>query len=162
MTRLTDGIPLDIIVAAAGAAYGVTYPEMVGARRNEPVLTARMLAYWLARRMTTAGLLDIGRATGRDHTSVHSGQRRAEHLRATNAEFALVSDTVLATLMRLESAGLLAVSRSCDAPTIAQRILSNPHREAPRVTVHEIVALALAVAATTPTPPAIEKDHENE
>ncbi len=58
------------IQAAVAACQGTTVAEMLSARRTAGAVTARQLAMWLARWWTPASLPRIGRAFGRDHTTV--------------------------------------------------------------------------------------------
>ncbi|MFI5314327.1 MAG: chromosomal replication initiator protein DnaA [Myxococcota bacterium] len=61
---------LDEIVAEVTRAYGLA-PEALRSRSRKRVVTQpRQIAMYLARRYTVASLADIGRAFGRDHTSV--------------------------------------------------------------------------------------------
>ena len=61
---------LDEIVAETARAYGLA-PEALRTRsRKQVVVRPRQIAMYLARRYTAASLADIGRAFGRDHTSV--------------------------------------------------------------------------------------------
>lgn len=58
------------IQAAVATVMGTTVTEMLSDRRTAGAVTARQLAMWLARWWTPASLPRIGRAFGRDHTTV--------------------------------------------------------------------------------------------
>jgi chromosomal replication initiator protein len=61
---------LEEIVLETARAYGLE-PEALRSRsRKQVVVRPRQIAMYLARRYTPASLADIGRAFGRDHTSV--------------------------------------------------------------------------------------------
>jgi chromosomal replication initiator protein len=61
---------LEEIVQETARAYGLA-PEALRSRsRKQLVVRPRQIAMYLARRYTAASLADIGRAFGRDHTSV--------------------------------------------------------------------------------------------
>jgi chromosomal replication initiator protein len=61
---------LEEIALETARAYGLA-PEALRSRsRKQVVVRPRQIAMYLARRYTSASLADIGRAFGRDHTSV--------------------------------------------------------------------------------------------
>lgn len=154
-----DEIALEVIMNASAAAFGVTYMRLVGGRdSSQPVVRARRLACWLARRMTTHSYPQIGRAMGRDHTTVIAAERAAEHQRTIDIEFAVISNTALSTLMTLERVGVLALAQRSDPVEVARRVLADPGRQALGLSLHDIVAMALAVAANAPTTTEQEAD----
>ena len=62
--------------------FGVSKYDMDGIRRTGPLIRARHIAMYLAKRTTTCSLPQIGRHFGnRDHTTVLSGIRKIEALR---------------------------------------------------------------------------------
>lgn len=61
---------LDEIVGETARAYGLTPESLRSRSRKQIVVRPRQIAMYLARRYTQASLADIGRAFGRDHTSV--------------------------------------------------------------------------------------------
>jgi chromosomal replication initiator protein len=61
---------LDEIAAVVTRAYGLDADALRGRSRKRVVVQPRQVAMYLARRYTPASLADIGRAFGRDHTSV--------------------------------------------------------------------------------------------
>jgi chromosomal replication initiator protein len=67
---------------AACEHYGVTLAEMLSPRRASWV--SRNVAMYLARRLTTSSLPQIGRAFGRDHSTVYGACRRIERLVAAD------------------------------------------------------------------------------
>lgn len=76
------------ILDAVAAATGVGVPALRGRQRTRPVARARHAAYWMLAQHTSLSLPAIGaRLGGRDHTSVLHGLRRANVLRAEDANF---------------------------------------------------------------------------
>ena len=75
------------IFAAVSEASGLSVRQIKGKRRDAKTYRARMVVYDLARETMSAKLTCIGRATGRDHTSVLHGINRCAELRATDPEF---------------------------------------------------------------------------
>jgi chromosomal replication initiator protein len=61
---------LDEIVAETARAYGQTIEALRSRSRKQLFVRLRQIAMYLARLYTDASLADIGRAFGRDHTSV--------------------------------------------------------------------------------------------
>lgn len=61
---------LDEIMQIAARASGVTVADLQSPSRRRRVVRPRQLAMYLARRFTDASLAEIGRAFGRDHSSV--------------------------------------------------------------------------------------------
>jgi chromosomal replication initiator protein len=63
------------------AAFGVTMEDMLSSSRAQPVAFARQVAMYLARELTDATLPQIGRAFGKNHTTVmHACKRTAERI----------------------------------------------------------------------------------
>lgn len=71
-----------ITVGRAAAQYfGISYVDVVSARRDKETYTARHIAMYLARKFTTASLPTIGRHFGnRDHTTIMSAVARVKLL----------------------------------------------------------------------------------
>lgn len=61
--------------------YGVTRAEIVGRRRLSRLVRPRQVAFWLALKVTGASSSEIGRAFGRDHTTVLHGASCVEERR---------------------------------------------------------------------------------
>jgi hypothetical protein len=142
-------VTIDMIMQAVGAVAGVTRLDLTSDRRPAELAAARFAVYWLATKMTTLSSVEIGRLLGdRDHTSVLHGLARAEELRATDPQFRVTTDTILATLIAAERTGTLRLAAIADPLATARRVLAAPEREAVRVPVIEIVALCRLVAET--------------
>ena len=62
---------------------------MLSLRRSRPLASPRQIAMFLAKKMTTRSLPEIGRRfANRDHTTVMHGVRRIEELRAQDGQIA--------------------------------------------------------------------------
>jgi chromosomal replication initiation ATPase DnaA len=71
------------IQKAVAAHYGLAQSDMISERRARAVARPRQVAMWLAKKLTTRSLPDIGRRFGwRDHTTVLHAVRRIDQLRA--------------------------------------------------------------------------------
>ncbi len=63
------------------AAFGITLDELLSASRAQPVAFARQVAMYLSRELTDATLPAIGRAFGKNHTTVmHACKRTAARM----------------------------------------------------------------------------------
>ena len=69
---------VDEIMLIAARASGVTIEDLRSPTRRRRVVRPRQLAMFLCRRFTDATLSDIGRAFGRDHSSVVYALDRVE------------------------------------------------------------------------------------
>lgn len=70
---------LTFLVRLVPEVTGVHAADLRSERRNAPIVKARQILYWLARRYTQHSLPRIGeKAGGRDHTSVLHGIRRVD------------------------------------------------------------------------------------
>lgn len=61
----------------AAKAFGVEYPELLSRSRSKAVSYARMAACALLRARYSWSTTEIGKALGRDHTTVSSALKRA-------------------------------------------------------------------------------------
>ncbi len=73
------------IQSMVAADSGISVERMTSSRRDKPVVNARHAAMWLAREANYT-LNDIGRAFGRDHTTVMHGVRRIDRLLRTDGD----------------------------------------------------------------------------
>ena len=78
--------------------YGVTRAEIVGRRRLSRLAVPRHVAFWLALKVTGASSSEIGRAFGRDHTTVLHGFGNVEAWRQRDQELRAWTDQVVATM----------------------------------------------------------------
>lgn len=77
------------IAVAVADAWGIALRAIHSDRREQPVALARQVAMHLARRLTGQSFPAIGRALGRDHSTVMHGHR--EILRRCAADPALAA-----------------------------------------------------------------------
>ena len=65
------------------AAFGVSMEDLLSTSRAQPVAWPRQVAMYLSRELTDATLPTIGRAFGKNHTTVmHACRRTAERMAA--------------------------------------------------------------------------------
>lgn len=82
-------ITIEDIQKAVAAHYNIKLSEMHSARRSRVVARPRQVAMYLAKRLTTKSLPEIGRKFGgKDHTTVMHAVKRIEELRASDNDLA--------------------------------------------------------------------------
>jgi chromosomal replication initiation ATPase DnaA len=69
------------IIEASALAFGLQPTDLLSDYRGKSVVEARMVACFVARRCTRMSFPQIGKAFGRDHTTVMSACQRVETLR---------------------------------------------------------------------------------
>lgn len=85
------------IQASVARYFRVTAVEMISERRAVAIARPRQIAMYLAKRLTTRSLPEIGRKFGnRDHSTVIHAVRRIEELRGLDCEI----DSAVRTLTR--------------------------------------------------------------
>ncbi|WP_375398821.1 chromosomal replication initiator protein DnaA [uncultured Sphingomonas sp.] len=93
-------VTIDEIQKAVSAHYDLKPVDMISARRAVVVARPRQIAMYLAKRLTTRSLPEIGRKFGgRDHSTVIHAVRRIEELRGTDQE---IDGAVRSLLRQLE------------------------------------------------------------
>ena len=69
--------------------FNIRMSDMIGPKRQRSIARPRQVAMYLAKKMTTRSLPDIGRRFGgRDHTTVMHGVRRIDELREADSQLA--------------------------------------------------------------------------
>ncbi len=86
MARAGCAITLGGIEATVAAFFGVTPADLHSSRRTRTVASARMVAMFLARRHTQMSFPEIGRAMGKNHSSVVLAVQRMEKLLAESGD----------------------------------------------------------------------------
>lgn len=86
LSRTDSAVTLGDIEAATSAFFGITTADMHSSRRTRTVSVARMVAMLLARRKTPMSYPEIGRAMGKNHSSVLMAVRRMEKALAEKAD----------------------------------------------------------------------------
>lgn len=76
------------IVKSVEARFGLTRGAVTGCNRQKHIARARHAACHIARK-NGYSLPEIGRAIGRDHTTVINSLNRAEHLLETDPDFSM-------------------------------------------------------------------------
>lgn len=90
-------ITIDEIQKAVSAHFEVKQLDLISQRRAVVIARPRQIAMYLAKRLTTRSLPEIGRKFGnRDHSTVIHAVRRIEELRGTDSEI----DGAVRSLMR--------------------------------------------------------------
>jgi chromosomal replication initiator protein len=80
-------ISVDMVQKEVAAYYGIGLPELKNKKRNKNVVQPRQVAMYLARKLTTHSLPEIGAAFGgKDHTTVLHAYKRIEKDLFTNPE----------------------------------------------------------------------------
>ncbi|HHH76452.1 MAG TPA: hypothetical protein ENL03_05455, partial [Phycisphaerae bacterium] len=80
--RADSVVTLDGIEAVAAAFFGVTPADIHSTRRTRTICAARAVTMYLARSQTRMSFPEIGRAIGKNHSSVVLGVKRIEKLLA--------------------------------------------------------------------------------
>jgi len=75
------------IIAAACAHFRVSLLDVMSVRRDKASVSARHVTMALARELTTASIPAIGRALGRDHTTVLYAISRVRQLQVVDPIF---------------------------------------------------------------------------
>ena len=102
----TPVISIERIEQVVCDVCGVSSEEIKGQKRIKRVSTARMLAIWLTRQHTTAGLAEIGEYFGgRNHSTIVAARKKIDTLNSADAEIDIKSQRVKlsAALERLET-----------------------------------------------------------
>src|SRR5690606_6004514 len=90
-------ITIDEIQTAVSAHFEVKKIDLISERRAVAIARPRQIGMYLAKRLTTRSLPEIGRKFGnRDHSTVIHAVRRIEELRGKDLEI----DGAVRTLMR--------------------------------------------------------------
>ena len=90
-------VTIDEIQKLVSSHFELKPLDLVSARRSRAVARPRQIAMYLAKRLTTRSLPEIGRKFGgRDHSTVIHAVRKIEELRDTDRDI----DTAVRTLMR--------------------------------------------------------------
>lgn len=90
-------VTIDDIQRAVSAHFEVKQLDLISARRAQSIARPRQVAMYLAKRLTTRSLPEIGRKFGnRDHSTVIHAVRRIEELRGVDREI----DSAVRTLLR--------------------------------------------------------------
>ena len=86
LSRTDSALTLGDIEAATSAFFGITPADIHSSRRTRTVSVARMVAMFLVRRKTPMSYPEIGRAMGKNHSSVVLAVKRMEKALAGDAD----------------------------------------------------------------------------
>ncbi|MBS3733648.1 MAG: chromosomal replication initiator protein DnaA [Phycisphaerae bacterium] len=86
LARTGSAVTLDGIESNVATFFGITPADLHSSRRTRTVASARMVAMFLARRHTQMSFPEIGRAMGKNHSSVVLAVQRMEKLLAEGGE----------------------------------------------------------------------------
>lgn len=140
MTQLP--ISVRLIMQCCAEAFDVSLRELRSLRRRDAIVQARQAVYLLARELTDQSFPQIGRALGRDHSSIIHGAGVARELIRTNPAFAERVDAARAAILVLARSELARAFDDPDAVACAERICADPLGQATRASVNDITALA--------------------
>ena len=80
LSRAGSAVTLGDIEAAVAAYFGITPADIHSSRRTRTISVARMVAMFMARRHTSMSYPEIGRAMGKNHSSVVLSVQRMQSL----------------------------------------------------------------------------------
>jgi chromosomal replication initiation ATPase DnaA len=102
IASLRDRIRIQDIMRVVCRHYGVTRNEIICQRRHQSIVTPRQVVMYIAKKITTRSFPEIGRRLGnRDHTTVMSGCRKIERLRAMDPILDATIDGLIDELTRV-------------------------------------------------------------
>ncbi|MFG1207037.1 helix-turn-helix domain-containing protein [Xanthobacter flavus] len=138
-----------LILEVVSELTGLSVSAIRSVRRAPEVVVARHMTCWLALRLTSLALPQIGMEMGgRDRSSVEYGARCMDELRASHPELRERLDVALGLLPMLAAAKEIARA-SCgpDPAATVSRILSHhrPELAAGLASTQEVVAMAVRV-----------------
>jgi hypothetical protein len=87
------------VLRAVSAFYSIPINDVLSSRKSAPLVRARQVTMYLARKLTLNSLSEIGRRIGqRDHTTVHHGIERLEYLMETDDQLEADVEHIRTTL----------------------------------------------------------------
>src|SRR5512140_1819889 len=90
---------IEAIIYAPAAHYEITVTDLLKRGRGNSVATARQVAIYLARQLTSRSLSQIAKQFGRrDHTTILHAVRKIERQRQDDPEFGCVVDHLAAQI----------------------------------------------------------------
>jgi hypothetical protein len=138
-------LSLGRIIHVVARHYGQPIDQIIGDRRRPDLVTSRHIVCYLARALTSASLHQIGRAVGRDHSTVLHAIASIEA--RMGSDQSLAADVTELTDRLKELLGdrtMINLLTSSDAGQIAQAVVDGDVLP-DQLTFHNIMALAAAV-----------------
>lgn len=80
-------VKVETIIRTVAKHYGVSFTDILSARRTTDVVKPRQVAAYLTKTITLRSLPEIGRRFGRDHTTILSSVRKITRCRAESPAF---------------------------------------------------------------------------
>ncbi len=74
------------IIQGVSEFYELEPGDILGRRKTRVIARARLVSYWLARKLTGRSYPELGDDFGRDHTTVMIGCNRIDYQRSTNLD----------------------------------------------------------------------------
>lgn len=128
------------IVSLVALNFGCDPVDLVSNRRNKELILPRHLAMFVAKRTTGASLAEIGKHFGgRDHSTVHYGIEKFEAEAKVDARMKALAASIEQSV---ELRQRIAAMGGVDVLDVARRVSANPVRQAMRLSVMEVTALA--------------------
>lgn len=129
------------VIGLTALNFGVEPREILAENRHQPVQLARQVAIYVARKTTDHGTKVIGRAFGRDHTTVlHSIEKVEAEIRA--APQGAIAALVKSLIRNVEFREKIEALGGIDVLAVARRIAADPVRQSMSASVMEVAALA--------------------
>lgn len=97
---------IDRLIRAAATMEGGTAADVLGSDRRRGASRCRHAAMWLAFKITTQSLPELGRAFGRHHSTVLYGIRAYERLRAANPSARKRGDKLVLEMLKANLAAV--------------------------------------------------------
>lgn len=86
------------IISKVSEYYDIPVEDIVSPKRNEEINTARQVAMFISRQLTTKPLKEIGKCFNRDYSTVISSLNKMEKLMLSNAQLKESVNTVMTSL----------------------------------------------------------------
>jgi len=129
------------VIGLTALNFGVEPREILAENRQQPVQLARHVAMYVARKTTDHGTSVLGRAFGRDHTTlIYAIDKIEAEIRA--APQGQLAALVKALIRNVEFREKIEALGGIDVLAVARRIAADPMRQAMSASVMEIAALA--------------------
>jgi chromosomal replication initiation ATPase DnaA len=90
-----DEPSISACLALIEAHFGISHTDLVSDRQRTALARPRQIACWIAHKVTTASLNQIGHVVRRDHTTVLYSIQTVDKMRGSNAAFARMTDGLL-------------------------------------------------------------------
>lgn len=119
---------LRMIIAAAAEAFDLRESDVLSDRQFHPNVRARFAACLLARQLTTLTQDQVGIVLGRDHSTVHNAERRAEELCQTDVDFRIRYEGAKAAIFAVANLKFAERLRDYDPLQVAQAMFDHPKK----------------------------------